>query len=523
MTNRRLDMHRLTELVRLHRLNHKPRQVARLLGMSPNTERKYRNALELAGLLQGHPDQLPALDTLKDAVLEAHPPASSAHSTSTAQPWAHIIQQKLRAGASPKAIYDFLDLEHDDFCASYDAVKRLSKAILKKLPPNPQDIAIPVQTSPAHTAQIDFGYAGSLFDPDRDSKRKAWFFVMTLSYSRHIFVQFVFDQSSSTFLQLHVDAFDYFGGVPETIVPDNLKAAVIRTAFGQSQTTALNRSYRELARHYGFLIDPTPPRSPQKKGKVESSVKYVKHNFLAPRALEGLALGTAQEQLDKWIERKASQRIHGVTGRKPIELFLEEEKDALKQLPQQPYTPTFWKEATVRGNHIIYQRKFYSVPWALEGSVVWAKEQSRSIFIYHEDHRVATHAKLSKGSHSTNPAHLPEGRGEWRHREPAYWKQQAEAMGKEVYGFILELFESDEVLSQVNTAASVMQLLNEVPPQRANDACKRARHFGNYSYQGLKQILHKGLEQQPLEETETETTVWSVRPRFAREVDEFLQ
>lgn len=107
---------------------------------------------------------------------------------------------------------------------------------------------------------------------------------MVLGHSRHMFCKVVFDQKIETWLELHVEAFDFFGGSPKVVVPDNLKAAVIRNAFGiGGDDTELNRSYRELARHYGFKIDPTPPYSPKKKGKVESAVKYVKGNALRGR------------------------------------------------------------------------------------------------------------------------------------------------------------------------------------------------------------------------------------------------
>ena len=131
-------------------------------------------------------------------------------------------------------------------------------------------MAIPVETEPGEVAQVDFGEVGRLFDPETQRLRRAWAFVMVLGFSRQMVVRVVFDQKLTTWLRLHVEAFEELGGVVRTVVPDNLKAAVIRAAFGVSSSTALNRSYRELARHYGFKVDPTPPYAPQKKGKVES-------------------------------------------------------------------------------------------------------------------------------------------------------------------------------------------------------------------------------------------------------------
>ncbi len=98
--------------------------------------------------------------------------------------------------------------------------------------------------------------------------RQAYVFVMVLGHSRHMVARLVFDQKVATWLQLHVEAFEELGGVPEVVVPDNLKTAVVRAAFGVGGATALNRSYRELARHYGFKVDPAPIYQPKKKGKV---------------------------------------------------------------------------------------------------------------------------------------------------------------------------------------------------------------------------------------------------------------
>ena len=126
--------------------------------------------------------------------------------------------------------------------------------------------------------------------------------------------------------------------MPTTIVPDNLKSAVIRAAFGVDQEPALNRSYRELARYYGFRIDPTPPRSPEKKGRVESAVRYVKTSFLATfgrcesaedREHDAPKLAAA---LARWVDETANQRIHGTTGKRPAEAF-EHERSALLPLP----------------------------------------------------------------------------------------------------------------------------------------------------------------------------------------------
>ncbi len=232
MATRRMDMHRLQELVRLLRLETGHHKAAKLLAMSPNTERAYRRALEEAGLLAGEADVLPELATLKAAVTARLPLKQSAQCTSSVEPWRERVATLVRKGAGPKAIFDRFKLDDKDFDGSLQAIKRMVRSIRRGEPPKADDVVIRVETAPGQVAQVDFGYVGKLRHPDTGVRRKAWVFVMTLGYSRHMFADIVFDQRAVTWQRLHVAAFEHFKGVVATVVPDNLKAAVIRAAFG---------------------------------------------------------------------------------------------------------------------------------------------------------------------------------------------------------------------------------------------------------------------------------------------------
>ena len=319
-------MHQLQELVRLHRLRTGAREVARLLGVSPNTEREYRIAFTKAGLLEGPVDDLPSLEALKATLPRVVP----RQQTSTVEDWTSEGKRRGIRGCEARAIHDHLHRERPDFSGSYYAVKRLVKRLRVAEGVKAGDVVIPVVTDPGDVAQVDFGYVGYLYDPDANVLRKAWVFVMVLGHSRHQFARVVFDQRSETWLLLHVLAFQFFGGVPGTIVPDNLKAAVVRCAFGFGEDPGLHRSYIELARFYGFKVDPAPPCDPKKKGKVESGVKYVSGNFFDPRD-DGEDITVVNAALTTWVLETAGRRIHGTTGLRPIEVFEAEEKSLLKQ------------------------------------------------------------------------------------------------------------------------------------------------------------------------------------------------
>jgi len=265
VSQKRTDMDQLQELVRLHRMGTGCREVARLLAISPNTERQYREILAAEGLLAGPVEALPELAALKAAVGKHLGEKRTVQQTSSVERWSESVQAMMRKQATPKAIYDCLRLEEPEFAGSLSAIKRLYARLRGGQPVEATDIAIPVVSAPGEIAQVDFGYVGKLYDPAQGVLRKAWVFVMVLTYSRHLFARVVFDQRVTTWMALHVEAFERFGGVVTTVVPDNLKAAVVRAAFGFTEQPALNRSYRELARHYGFKVDPTPPYSPEKK------------------------------------------------------------------------------------------------------------------------------------------------------------------------------------------------------------------------------------------------------------------
>lgn len=522
MARQRVEMHRLQEFVRLHRLGKSGREVARLLKMGRATERKYREALLAAQLLEGDADDLPDRDALKGAVDRYAPASLPPQQASSAARWEDTIEAMLRRGAGPRAIYDCLRLRDADFKdVSLSAVKRLCVRMRKQRGIEEADVAIPVETTPGEVAQVDFGYAGKVYGVELQVQRKAWLFVMVLGFSRKMVAFLVFDQKIEAWLECHMRAFKGLRGVPKVVVPDNLKAAVIRAAFAVDDETTLNRSYRELARHYGFTIDPTPPRSPEKKGKVEAGVKYARNNFLKPRDLTETDSNDLRRELACWIAEVADVRVHGTTGERPIDLFEQLERGALLELPKSTYVLVVWKEAKVHpDSHVLFEKKLYSVPFQNIGKQVWIRATAATIEVYLEEKRIATHARRCRGYRSTNDAHLPEHRAPLRHRSRDYWTGQARLIGPQVERFVDEVFGSDDVLSKLRVVQSVIGLLKQHPHERANAACRRALHFGNHSYRALKNILLQGLDLSAADAPQKHGALTD--PLFARSPNELL-
>jgi transposase len=489
--------------------------------MGPNTERQYRRALADAGLLEGAESEVPELEVLKSAVLAHAPPRPPPQQQSTVAMWRPWIEKLLERGLGPKALFDRLRLEHSDFTGSYAAVKRLVRAIARERGVQPRDVAIAVETEPGDVAQVDFGYAGRLWDPETKALRRAWVFVMVLGYSRHLFAQIVFDQKAETWLRLHAEAFRSLGGVPRTIVPDNLKAAVVRAAFAVDENSELHRSYRELARHYGFTVDPTPPRSAEKKGKVEAGVKYVKHNALRGRDAQDVT--EVRAALARWSMEIAGLRRHGTTGQKPLELF-QKEREHLLPLPIRPFELVVWKRASVhRDCHVQHDGRLYSVPWRLVGSSVWIRATPTSLVVYHEDQPVARHDRRGHGWRTTLDEHLPDYRAPLRHRSRTYWQTRAQKLGEDVARFVDQVFDADDVLSQLRKVQAIVTHLEKFPPERAQAACRRAALYGATTYQAVRDILRQGLDFEEPASLAAPSPWTAGPPRFARDLRALAQ
>lgn len=520
MSGARVDMQRLQELVRLHRMGTRCREVARLLKMGPAAELAYRQILEAAGLLQGSPDELPPLDVLRSAVEAARPPKQGQQEQSTAQPWVVEIEALTAKGVGAKAIYDRLKRETEGFTASYDAVKRLAARVVVARGVLPDDVAVPVVTLPGQVAQVDFGEIQKLYDPQTGVLRRAWVFVMVLCHSRHQFCRIVFDQRMETWQRLHAEAFEAFGGVPETLVPDNLKAAVIRAAFSPSDDTELNRSYRELAKHYGFKVDPAPPKAPKKKGKVERGVQYVKGSFF--KGHDFADIDEANRLLDEWVAKTAGERKHGTTGKKP-RLAFEEERATLRPLPATAFVPVTWKQAMVHQDcQFVFDGRPYPAPWRTVGKRVWVRATPATLDVYLDDVRLISHSRGLTAPREIYDQCLPPKRAELRHRSHKFWEERADAIAPEIGAYIREVFEQDDVLSLLRRVQAMVSHLEQFPVERARAACLRAQYFGSYTYPALKDILRKGLDLEPLPNVVAPRFGALLSPRYARDPRQLL-
>jgi hypothetical protein len=306
----------------------------------------------------------------------------------------------------------------------------------------------------------------------------------------------VFDQKTPTWLALHRRAFDSWGGVPQRIVPDNLKAAVLKAMV---YDPVLGEAYRRMAQHYGFVVSPTTPGVARHKGKVESGVKYVKRNFMAGQ--EFVDIHVANQHLKSWIQEVAGARDHGTTHQPPLRLFHAYEQAALLPLPEEPFTLCEIKLLMVHPDcHVSFDGSYYSVPYTYLGRRLEVHIHEQTVAIYQGQKLVATHIRCQKrGQWCTRLEDYPPYKAEYLKRTPEYCRQQATRLGPAT-SQVIDTLLADRPLYRLRAVQAILGLEETVGPQRLEAACARALYFGDIRYRRIKDILNAALDCEPLPE-----------------------
>ena len=500
----------IREVIRRLQLGEPDRRIARDLQVSRKTVSKYRTWAHGQALLTG---ALPDPEALQALLSTTMPVAIPPTMPSKVTPHRDQVIALRERGVECRAIFDILREQHA-FTGGYGSVYRF----VRRLEPRTPDACVRVETGPAEEAQVDFGYAGLLRDPQSETLRKAWAFVMTLSFSRHSYVELVFDQEVATWLRCHRRAFEWFGGVVRRVVLDNLKAAIVKAAL---YDPVVQRAYRECAEHYGFLISPCRPRTPEHKGKVEQGgVHYVKRNFLAGRAFRDVV--EANERALVWCVETAGRRIHGTTKEPPLARFDTIEHAMLLPLPASPYALATWKQAKLHPDcHVVFDQAFYSAPHRLIGQRLWVRAADMSVRIFYQHTLVATHPRATRrGQRLTNPDHLPPAKMAGLLATPASCVRRATEIGpatSEVVGRLL----GERPLDRLRTVLGILKLAHKFAPRRLEAACARALQYDDLAYSTVKRILDRGLDQ-TLAPAAPPRPVSPALPLFARPVTDFF-
>ncbi len=475
--------------------------LARGYGLIPDQEAQdYQYYLELAGKIQrGLKTPLESSESFKKT--------AAYHSTIQ-----KLLEKKYMRG---KQVYRILAREYG-YSLSYSSFKRYMKTKY----PRQVENCLRLETMAGEEAQVDFGSAGMMYDPQEKKMRRSHIFVMTLSYSRHHYVEFVFDQGQMSWVKCHMNAFEYFGGVPSRIVLDNLKSGILHPS---TYDPVFNKAYAECSKHYGFIIDPAKIRMARHKGKVERKIPVVRGQFLS--TYDYLDIVQANQQVREWSCNDYGMQIHGTTKRKPYEVFLAEEKNQLKELPQEGFDLPLWKNSKVHpDHHIIFDKSYYSLPTRYIGSQVWARGGLYVVQIFYEGNLVKTHERsYIPGKRVTDENDYPPEKAKYLLKTREYYQKQALEYGENVCQLAGRIM-GEHAYRNLRKVQGIFSLAKKYGKEAVDLTCKRCLFYEDYRMSTIKKVLEHGFYKEPLEIESENRQMPGVQPElcFLRSADYFV-
>ncbi len=329
---------------------------------------------------------------------------------------------------------------------------------------------------------------------------QAQMFVTVMAASNYTYAEATWSQQLEPWIAAHCRALEFYGGVPEIMVPDQLKSGVSKSCRYEPD---LNPTYHEMAAHYGTVIIPARPRKPTDKAKVETGVLTVERWILARLRNETFStLRQANDAISKLLtdlNDRPFQKLHGSRR----SLFEDVDKPNLRPLPSERYLLARWKKARVNIDyHVSFQNNCYSAPYQLTKEEVDVRSTESTVEILHKGKRVASHPRCySKGKYITDPGHRPASHQkhlEWTPKRLIRWAKQ---IGPSTGMAVQKILESKPHPEQgYRSCLGIMSLGRRYSPERLEAAAGRALAVNAISYKSLNSILKTGLDQVPPEE-----------------------
>ena len=470
-------------------------QIAESLGLDRKTVRKYLAPAEAEGLAPGGPPV--SAQQWQERAAGWFPELADARLRQVTWPEIEkhheFIAAQLGAGVTVKTVHQRLADERQ-LAASYASLRRYVAAnVPEEVRREQVRVLRLVPCEPGEEAQIDYGQLGRWTDPATGVRHVIWAFVMVLCCSRHMFVRPVIRLDQHSWCESHVAAFGFFGGVPARLVPDNLKTGVDRPDLYDPK---INRSYAELAAHYGCLVDPARSRKPRDKPQVERPMPYIRDSFW--RGREFTSLAHMQAEGERWCREVAGMRAClPLEGASPLAVFEAAELGRLAPLPAGGFVLAEWRTAKVGPDiHASVAKVLYSIPWRHIGKTLDVRLTSSMVQFFDRGELVKTHPRKQRGKQTDLADYPPEKVAHFM-RTPAWCRRQAAIIGPACAQVIDELM-AEGALYRLRAAQGVIGLAGKHDTARLEAACARAIEAGDPSYKTIRGILAAGAEAAPL-------------------------
>lgn len=493
MPAERVTMRKIKDIVRLNetcQLSH--RQIAKSCGVARSTVAEILRRATTAGL------SWPLPVDVDDATLEAWLYPETPPITGTSRPvpeWATVHQELTRKGVTLALLWQEYQAAHPDgyqysrFCDRYRVwLKTLDRCLRQehrageKLFVDYAGQTMPVRTRP--TGEI----------------REAQIFVAVLGASNYTYAEATWTQALPDWTASHVRAFAFFGGVPQIVVPDNLKSGVTKTCRYEPE---LNPTYQALAEHYGVAVIPARVRKPRDKAKVEVGVQIVERWILAClRHQSFFRLSDLNAAIAGCLTRLNARPFKKLPGCRQS-VFDTVDRPALQPLPAEPYVYAEWRQARVNiDGHLDVEGHYYSVPSPLIRTQLEVRLTATTLECFHRGQRVASHVRSAeRGRHTTVVAHLPLAYQRYLDWPPSRLIHWAETVGPATAAVVTTILNGRPHPEQgYRSCLGVLRLSREYGVQRLEAACQRAQTLGAFAYKSVQSILKTGLDQQPLAE-----------------------
>lgn len=397
------------------------------------------------------------------------------------------IMAGLERGLSATRIWqDLREVDGDDGTSpSYYSVRRYARA-LQRVSPLPMRR---MECEPGVEVQVDFGSGAPVIDK-QGRRRRTHVLRVVLSHSRKGYSEAVFRQTTEEFIRCLENAFHHFGGVPQTLVLDNLRAAVTKADWFDPE---INPKVQSFCQHYGIVPLPTKPRMPRHKGKVERGVGYTKDNGLKGRQFNSLE--EQNEHLLRWETTVADLRIHGTTKRQVKEMFEKVERSALQPLPSLKF-PSFTEGQRIvsRDGHIELAKAYYSVPPEYLGRTVWARWDARTVRIYDSRmQQIALHVRSEPGRFRTDQRHINDRKITGVERGATWLLHKADRIGTQAAHWAQAMVQHRGI-EGVRVLQGLVSLANKHPEKQINRACEIALSHGAFRLRTIRQLIQRGAD-----------------------------
>jgi len=487
-------MRKIQELLRLkHEQKLNNREIATSLKISASTVSAYLQRAHHHHLSWPLPAEFQDDERLYELLF---PPSTLTHSDSRPEPNWRDLQHELKShkGVTLLLLWHDYRAQHSDgygysqFCAHYrEHVKNV-------------DVTMRQHHIYGEKGFVDYaGITVPWTDPLIREIQQAQIFVCVLGASNYTYVEATRSQNLRDWTSSHCRAFEYFGGVPKILVPDNLLSGVTSPHHYDPD---VNLTYQDLADHYGVAVVPARVRRPQDKAKVEVGVQGIERWILAPLRHQTFFSVEEINLAIKPLLEKFNQRPFQKMDGSRHSVFLAHEKEKLKSLPAMRYPFAEWKKATVGIDyHVAIEKHYYSVPYRYARKAVTVRVSANTIDCFYQQKRVAYHQRQFKPGHTTCKDHMPQSHQAYLEWTPERLIKWAAKMGGHTQQLIAELLNQRAIPQQAFRAClGILRLAKKYSEQRLENAAERALAIGAIRYKSVESILKNGLDQLPFTE-----------------------